>query len=62
MSLVLFLLKVKRQDLPLVFSFGSSALIEAFLLLYTVFSPCRRLYFFLSEEKVSKKTDLRFVF
>ena len=39
------------------FIFNSSALVMAFRLLIAVFSPCRRLYFLLSEKKVSKETD-----
>ena len=37
--------------------FSSSALVEAARLLLTVFSPCRRLVFLLSEEKGGKETD-----
>ena len=39
------------------FGFSSSALVEAAWLLLTVFSPCRRHVFLLSEEKGGKETD-----
>ena len=37
--------------------FSSSALVEVDRLLLTVFSPCRRHAFLLSEEKGGKETD-----